>query len=126
MPIAGGTDVMVELNFDRHRPPALLDLTRVAELADWDRDDGRIRLGAGVTYTRIIDELGDRLPGLAHGLADGRVAADPQPGHGRRQPRRRLAGRRRAPGAAGADAEVELPSAAGVRRVPGRRVLHRA
>ena len=33
VPIAGGTDVMVELNFDKRRPPALLDLGRVAELA---------------------------------------------------------------------------------------------
>jgi CO/xanthine dehydrogenase FAD-binding subunit len=32
LPIAGGTDVMVELNFDRRRPAALLDLTRVPEL----------------------------------------------------------------------------------------------
>ena len=28
-------------------------------------DDGRVRLGAGVTYTRVIDELGALLPGLA-------------------------------------------------------------
>ena len=33
LPIAGGTDVMVELNFGRARPEAILDLTRVAELA---------------------------------------------------------------------------------------------
>lgn len=65
VPIAGGTDVMVELNFDRHRPEALLDLTRVRELAEWSIVDGRVRLGAGVSYTRIIDELGGRLPGLA-------------------------------------------------------------
>jgi CO/xanthine dehydrogenase FAD-binding subunit len=65
LPLAGGTDVMVELNFDTSRPPALLDLTRVPELAQWDLDDGRVRLGAGVSYTRIIDELGGRLPGLA-------------------------------------------------------------
>src|SRR3954447_26767791 len=63
--IAGGTDVMVELNFDRARPPALLDLTRVPELRDWDRDDGWVRIGAGVSYTRVIRELGDLLPGLA-------------------------------------------------------------
>jgi CO/xanthine dehydrogenase FAD-binding subunit len=61
----GGTDVMVELNFDRARPPALLDLTRVPELRDWDRDDGWVRIGAGVSYTRVIRELGDLLPGLA-------------------------------------------------------------
>jgi CO/xanthine dehydrogenase FAD-binding subunit len=65
VPIAGGTDVMVELNFDHRRPTELLDLTKVAELSEWDADDGQIRLGAGVTYTRIIAELGDRLPGLA-------------------------------------------------------------
>jgi CO/xanthine dehydrogenase FAD-binding subunit len=65
LPIAGGTDVMVELNFDRRRPGALLDLTRVPELREWSVEDGAVRLGAGVTYARVIDELGDRLPGLA-------------------------------------------------------------
>ena len=65
VPIAGGTDIMVELNFDHRRPDILLDLTRVQELTEWGHDDGRVRLGAGVTYTRIIEELGDLLPGLA-------------------------------------------------------------
>jgi CO/xanthine dehydrogenase FAD-binding subunit len=65
LPIAGGTDVMVELNFDRRRPPALLDLTGVSQLREWVRDAGAIRLGAGVSYTRLIDELAADLPGLA-------------------------------------------------------------
>jgi CO/xanthine dehydrogenase FAD-binding subunit len=65
LPIAGGTDVMVELNFDRRRPPALLDLTRIAELAEWSTVDGEVRLGSGVTYARILADLGDLLPGLA-------------------------------------------------------------
>jgi CO/xanthine dehydrogenase FAD-binding subunit len=65
LPVAGGTDVMVELNFDVRRPPALLDLGRITELAEWDTDGDRIRLGAGVSYTRLITELGGRLPGLA-------------------------------------------------------------
>jgi CO/xanthine dehydrogenase FAD-binding subunit len=65
LPIAGGTDVMVEINFDRHRPSAFLDLTRVAELTEWGPQDGMLRVGAGVTYTRLIGELGDRIPGLA-------------------------------------------------------------
>jgi CO/xanthine dehydrogenase FAD-binding subunit len=65
VPIQGGTDVMVELNFDRHRPEYLLDLCRVPELAQWAPDNGQIRLGANVTYARVIAELGDRLPGLA-------------------------------------------------------------
>ncbi|GAA3181775.1 FAD binding domain-containing protein [Blastococcus jejuensis] len=63
--IAGGTDVMVELNFDRRRPGALLDLGRVVELREWSVDGGRVRLGAGVPYARVIDELGTQLPGLA-------------------------------------------------------------
>jgi CO/xanthine dehydrogenase FAD-binding subunit len=65
MPIAGGTDVMVEINLDHHRPAAILDLTRISELREWGTEDGLLRVGAGVTYTRLIDELGDRLPGLA-------------------------------------------------------------
>jgi CO/xanthine dehydrogenase FAD-binding subunit len=65
LPIAGGTDVMVELNFDARRPDALLDLTRVPELTGWAAEGGLVRLGAGVSYTRLIDELGDLLPGLA-------------------------------------------------------------
>ncbi|HEU0304243.1 MAG TPA: FAD binding domain-containing protein [Gaiellaceae bacterium] len=65
LPLWGGTDVMVELNFGRARPEAILDLTRVAELTDHGRDDGHLRVGAGVTYTRAIAELGDELPGLA-------------------------------------------------------------
>src|SRR5437868_15174719 len=64
-PIAGGTDVMVELNLDHRRPASILDLTRVRELTEWGMEDGRLRSGAGVTYTRLIDELCDLLPGLA-------------------------------------------------------------
>jgi hypothetical protein len=56
---------MVELNFRRARPEAILDLTRVEELTDHGRDDGMLRIGAGVTYTRAIAELGEQLPGLA-------------------------------------------------------------
>ncbi|MFD5091971.1 FAD binding domain-containing protein [Amycolatopsis thailandensis] len=65
VPIAGGTDVMVELNFDHRRPGALLDLNRVTELAEWTESDGEIRLGASVPYVRVIAELGEVLPALA-------------------------------------------------------------
>jgi CO/xanthine dehydrogenase FAD-binding subunit len=64
-PIAGGTDLMVELNFDRTRPEAILDLGRVAELREHGRTNGTLRVGAGVSYTRLIAELGAALPGLA-------------------------------------------------------------
>jgi CO/xanthine dehydrogenase FAD-binding subunit len=65
MPIAGGTDVMVEINLDRHRPASIIDLTRIAEITEWGLEGELLRIGAGVTYARIIDELGDRLQGLA-------------------------------------------------------------
>lgn len=66
VPIQGGTDVMVEMNFDVHRPGALLDLNPIEELFTWNElPDGSLRVGAGVPYVRIIAELGDRLPGIA-------------------------------------------------------------
>jgi CO/xanthine dehydrogenase FAD-binding subunit len=65
LPIAGGTDVMVDLNFDRRRPGALLDLGRLPELREWQVEGGSVRLGAGVPYARVIDQLGEQLPGLA-------------------------------------------------------------
>jgi CO/xanthine dehydrogenase FAD-binding subunit len=76
LPITGGTDVMVELNFGRRRPAVLLDLTRVTELGGWGEAGGRLRVGAAVTYAELTGErgcddrgagggLGGRLPGLA-------------------------------------------------------------
>ena len=65
VPLAGGTDVMVELNFDHRRPAALLDLTGVDELSEWSTSDDDVVIGAGLPYTRLIAELGDKLPGLA-------------------------------------------------------------
>ena len=57
---------MVELNFDRARPAAILDLGEVAELGGWSREDGMLRLGAGLTYAEIEhSELASELPALA-------------------------------------------------------------
>ncbi|MEV4460014.1 FAD binding domain-containing protein [Microbispora sp. NPDC049633] len=64
-PLQGGTDVMVEINLDKGRPAALLDLTPIPELREWSREGVEIRVGAGVTYSRLIAELGGVLPGLA-------------------------------------------------------------
>jgi CO/xanthine dehydrogenase FAD-binding subunit len=118
VPIHGGTDVMVELNFDQRRPGALLDLTRVDELAEWDLEHGRVRLGAGVTYTRVIEELGDRLPGLAMAA---RTVGSPQIRN-----RGTVGGNLGAASPAGdshppllaTECEVEVESARGARRVP--------
>lgn len=118
VPLAGGTDLMVELNMDRRRPPAVIDLTRVRELADWTLDAGWLRIGAGVTYTRVIAELGDRLPGLA--MAS-RTVGSPQIRN-----RGTLGGNLGTGSPAGdalppllaAGAEIELASTAGRRAVP--------
>jgi CO/xanthine dehydrogenase FAD-binding subunit len=66
VPIQGGTDLMVELNFDRARPVALLNLNEVAELRGWSRHDGTVRLGSGLTYAEAMEQpLAEALPALA-------------------------------------------------------------
>jgi CO/xanthine dehydrogenase FAD-binding subunit len=120
VPIAGGTDVMVDLNFDRARPDALLDLTRVRDLREWGDDDGMLRIGAGVSYTRVIAELGDRLRGLAIAA---RTIGSPQIRN-----RGTVGGNLGAASPAGDShpplmavrADVELASTRGLRRVPVR------
>jgi CO/xanthine dehydrogenase FAD-binding subunit len=64
VPVAGGTDVLVELNFGRLRPEALMDLTRIGELQAWGREDGQIRIGSGLTYGQMIADLGEHFPAL--------------------------------------------------------------
>jgi CO/xanthine dehydrogenase FAD-binding subunit len=65
-PIAGGTDVMVDLNFDRRRPAGLLNLGEVDELRGWSRENGDLRLGAATTYTELRrPPLAEALPALA-------------------------------------------------------------
>jgi CO/xanthine dehydrogenase FAD-binding subunit len=118
MPIAGGTDVMVEINLDRHRPKAIIDLTRVAELTEWGMDGPYLRVGAGVTYARLINELGDRLPGLA--MAS-RTVGSPQIRN-----RGTVGGNLGTASPAGdahpallaSDALVEVASTSGARRIP--------
>jgi CO/xanthine dehydrogenase FAD-binding subunit len=66
LPIHGGTDVMVDLNFDRRRPDLLLNLNEVAELRGWSREDGTLRLGSGLTYSEAMEApVAELLPALA-------------------------------------------------------------
>jgi CO/xanthine dehydrogenase FAD-binding subunit len=65
-PIAGGTDLLVELNFDQVRPDVILNLAEVPALKGWGRENGALRLGAGLTYTEAMQpELAELLPALA-------------------------------------------------------------
>jgi CO/xanthine dehydrogenase FAD-binding subunit len=66
VPLAGGTDLMVDLNFDRLRPAAILNLAEVPELRGWSRENGTLRLGAALTYAEAMEAaLSDLLPALA-------------------------------------------------------------
>lgn len=117
LPIRGGTDVMVELNFDRRRPDALLDLAGLSELDGWERHRDTVRIGAGMPYTRIMAELGELLPGLA---AASRTVGSPQIRN-----RGTVGGNLGSASPAGdahpslltAEAEIEVASVRGVRRI---------
>jgi CO/xanthine dehydrogenase FAD-binding subunit len=118
VPIEGGTDVMVELNFDRARPTTILNLNEVAELKGWSRENGALRLGAGLTYTEAREPpLRNELPALAEAS---RTVGSPQI-----QNRGTIGGNLGTASPAGdalppllvEGAEVEVASRRGVRRI---------
>jgi CO/xanthine dehydrogenase FAD-binding subunit len=63
--VAGGTDVLVEVNFGRSHPSCVIDLTRAPELGVYELGPQEVRVGAGVTYTELIAGLAADLPALA-------------------------------------------------------------
>jgi CO/xanthine dehydrogenase FAD-binding subunit len=118
-PIQGGTDVMVALNFDRGRPPCLLNLNEVAELRGFTRENGAVRLGSGLTYSEVEHgPLRDVLPALAEAS---RTVGSPQIRN-----RGTIGGNLGTSSPAGdalpplliEDAEVECASVRGTRRMP--------
>ena len=119
LPIQGGTDLMVDLNFDRRRPEALLNLNEVAELKGWSRENGVVRLGAGLAYT---DAMGAKLAALLPALAEAsRTVGSPQIRN-----RGTIGGNLGTASPAGdalpplliSECEVELASVRGERRLP--------
>jgi CO/xanthine dehydrogenase FAD-binding subunit len=52
--INGGTDLMVEINFGRKRPEAIIAIDRVVELRGLTLN-GSVMLGAGVTFTTMLE-----------------------------------------------------------------------
>jgi CO/xanthine dehydrogenase FAD-binding subunit len=124
VPIAGGTDLMVELNFDRRRPETVLNLAEVSELRGWSQDDGVLRLGSGLTYTEAMAEpLRSQLPALAEAS---RTVGSPQIRN-----RGTVGGNLGTASPAGdalppllvEEAEVEVANAGGTRRLPLREFL---
>lgn len=58
VPLAGGTDLLVAINFGRERPERVMSLRRLEELNEVVAGES-VRCGARVTYTRMLDELSD-------------------------------------------------------------------
>jgi len=52
--INGGTDLMVEINFGRRRPEAMIAIDRIEELRGLSIN-GSVRMGAGVTFTTMLE-----------------------------------------------------------------------
>jgi CO/xanthine dehydrogenase FAD-binding subunit len=76
--LAGGTDLMVELNGGHRRTDAVVCVNRVAELRTWrhDPEAGTLRIGAAVTYAELGTEpLASLVPALAQAA---RTVGSPQ------------------------------------------------
>ena len=122
VPMAGGTDLMVEINFGRRRPEAILDVSRVPELKVVRREGDRVVLGAGIPYARAIRELSDH----AAFVQAARTVGSPQIRN-----RGTVGGNLGTASPAGDalpvlavyDADVVVASAVGTRRIPWHRFL---
>jgi CO/xanthine dehydrogenase FAD-binding subunit len=111
IPLAGGTDLMVEVNFGHLRPESVVGLRRLDALKEWD---GR-RIGSGVTWRRIETEGPKALAEAARtvgspqirnaGTIGGNLGTASPAGDGH-------------PFLAAVDASIELTSPGGSRLVP--------
>ena len=75
--IQGGTDMMVEVNFNHLKPHNVIALRRVQELRAWKKNaNGTVTIGAGVPYQEMeTGELKRLLPALAEAA---RTVGSPQ------------------------------------------------
>ncbi len=76
--LAGGTDLMVELNGGHRSADDVLSVGRVAELRSWLHDPAArtVRIGAAITYSELMQEpLATMLPALAQAA---RTVGSPQ------------------------------------------------
>jgi CO/xanthine dehydrogenase FAD-binding subunit len=69
--LAGGTDLMVEVNLSHHRPAGVVSLRGVAELKEW----GTGRIGAGVTWQRLETAEHRALAQLARTIGSPQIRA---------------------------------------------------
>ncbi len=53
--IAGGTDIVIELKNEKISPSVLIDICKIDEIKKIEEDGEYIEIGAGVTFTQIVD-----------------------------------------------------------------------
>ena len=96
VPLAGCTDIYVNLNFGTLPPKRFLDLWPLDELRRIEIRGGLLSIGALATYTEMIrsPSRSQAAPDPRRGGARGRGRADPEPRDARGQHRQRFAGRR--------------------------------
>ena len=74
--LAGGTDLMVDVNAGRRRLSAVVMIGRVAQLRGWRVDGAMLRIGGATTYTDMLDPA---FASVAPGLAEAaRTVGSPQ------------------------------------------------
>ena len=75
--LTGGTDMMVEVNFNRRHPETVIALRNIPEFQKWtvDTASGLVHIGSSVPYaTMEHGELAKALPALADRAAGGPAA----------------------------------------------------
>src|SRR5579862_6933216 len=117
--LAGGTDLMVEVNAGRQPSESVVALRAVDGLRSWSRPGSMLRLGAGITYSLLLrPELAAAVPGLAQAA---RTVGSPQIRNAGT-----IGGNLATASPAGdtlpvllaLDAEVEVSTSGGVRSIP--------
>lgn len=67
--IAGGTDLMLDLEGGRHELEKLVDLSKINELSQITEENGMIKIGANVTCSQVVNSelVRQKAPALAQG-----------------------------------------------------------
>jgi CO/xanthine dehydrogenase FAD-binding subunit len=74
--LAGGTDLMVEVNAGLRRPGSIVALRAIDTQRGWSRQGDTLRLGAGMTFRQLLEpQLAALVPGLAQAA---RTVGSPQ------------------------------------------------
>ncbi len=69
--LAGGTDLMVEVNLAYHRPPGVISVRRCSELLEW----GEPRIGGAVTWSSLEHGSHQALAQLARTIGSPQIRA---------------------------------------------------